>query len=73
MQAAFVRLKNAEIHVSRNNFFDALADTRITCDASKEGLGAVFEQRQNCAWVPIAFASQFLNSAESHYSINELA
>ena len=72
MQSALIRLKNAVFQVTQNKFFDTLADTRITCDASKEGLGAVLEQRQHCSWVPIAFASRFLNAAESHYSINEL-
>ncbi len=72
MQSALIRLKNAVIQVTQNKFFDAQADTRITCDASKEGLGAVLEQRQHCSWVPIAFASRFLNAAESHYSVNEL-
>ena len=69
MQSALTRLKNAAIQVTQNKFFDALADTRIT---SKEGLGAVLEQRQHCSWVPIAFTSRFLNAAETHYSINEL-
>ncbi len=45
MQQALDRLKRAVMHVVQNKFFDTHADTRITCDASKEGLGAVLEQR----------------------------
>ena len=42
------------------------------CDASKSGLGAVLEQKQQQVWTPIAFASHFLNAAEMRYSTNEL-
>ena len=31
--------------------------TKITCDASKFGLGATLEQKFNDIWEPIAFAS----------------
>ena len=70
MQLALTRLKRAVMHVTQNKFFDSRAETRITCDASKDRLGAVLEQRLNCSWVPFAFASRFLN--ETTYSINEL-
>ena len=72
IQKALDRLKQAVLNVVQNKFFDTHADTRITCDASKEGLGAVLEQRHKCTWVPIAFTSRFLNSAKAKYSINEL-
>ncbi len=39
MQSALTNLKKAVMHVTQNKFFDARADTRITCDASKDGLG----------------------------------
>ena len=46
---------------------------RIICDASKQGLGAVLQQRQdNSNWKPIGFASRFLTDFETKYSINEL-
>lgn len=48
-------------------FFDVNRQSRITCDASQEGLGAVIEQFYADNWYPIAFASRSLTSAESNY------
>ena len=46
---------------------------RIICDASKNGPGAVLQQKQsNNEWRPICFASRFLTDFETKYSINEL-
>ena len=45
---------------------------RVKCDASRSGLGAALEQNTPEGWKPIAFASQFLNSTEERYSVNEL-
>ena len=47
-------------------------DVRVKCDASRSGLGAALEQNTSDGWKPIAFASQFLNSTEELYSVNEL-
>ena len=42
-------------------------------DASHSGLGAALEQEiEKDVWVPIAFASRFLNDQEKKYSTNEL-
>ena len=47
--------------------------TRVKCDASHSSLGACLEQEtEEGLWVPISFASRFLNSAELKYSTNEL-
>ncbi len=70
--AAFHQLKVAVNNVVKNTHFNAAAATRLTCDASKSGLGAVLEQRHDAEWKPIAYASRFLNTAELRYSINEL-
>ena len=48
-------------------FFDPKLQTKITCDASKFGLGATLEQKFNNIWEPIAFASRTLTRAESNY------
>ena len=46
---------------------------RVKCDASHSGLGACMEQETDAGlWVPILFASRFLNSSELKYSTNEL-
>ena len=58
-------LKLAIGKIAKNSHFDATAKTRLTCDASHTGLGAVLEQFQNAVWTPIAFASRFLNAAEA--------
>ena len=45
----------------------------VKCDASHSGLGAALGQEiENDVWVPIAFASRFLNDQEKKYSTNEL-
>ena len=53
-------------HVKRN------CPLRITCNASKAGLGTVLQQQENGEWKPISFASRFLTEVESKYSINDL-
>ena len=52
--------------------FDIHRDTRIVCDASRNGLSAVLEQLISDEWRPIPFASRYLNDAEKKYSTNEL-
>ena len=45
----------------------------MKCDASHSGLGAALEQEiEKDDWVPIVFASRFLNGQEKKYSTNEL-
>ena len=46
--------------------------TRIICYASKEGLGAVLQQKQNTEGETTHYASRFLTEFETNYSINEL-
>ena len=46
-------------------------ETRVKCDASRQGLGAALEQLDSEGWKTVAFASRFLNSNEERYSINE--
>ena len=53
--------------------YDQGRNSRVKCDASHSGLGAALEQEiENDVWVPIAFASRFLNDQEKKYSTNEL-
>ena len=52
--------------------FDIHRETRIICDASHDGLGAVLEQYSASGWHPISFASRYLNPAEKKYSTNDL-
>ena len=53
--------------------YDQSRNSRVKCDASHSGLGAALEQEiEKDVWVPIAFASRFLNDQEKKYSTNEL-
>ena len=53
--------------------YDQNPNTRVKCYASHSVLGAALEQEvESDIWVPIAFASQFLNDQEKKYSTNEL-
>ena len=47
--------------------FDAKLPTRVSCDASSTGLGAILEQQIDDQWYPIACASRSLTSAEQNY------
>ena len=54
-------------------YYDPSKQTRVKCDASHSGLGATLDQWSDPdEWVPIAFASRYLNSQEIKYSTNEL-
>ena len=54
-------------------YYDPSKQTRVKCDASHSGLGATLDQwSDQDEWVPIAFASRYLNSQEIKYSTNEL-
>ena len=55
------------------NYYNPSRETRVKCDASHSGLGATLEQwSEQKEWVPIAFASRYLNTQEKKYSTNEL-
>ena len=70
---AFEEIKKAVVNIALLNYYDPSKETRIKCDASHSGLGATLDQwsDQN-EWVPIAFASRYLNSQEKKCSTNEL-
>ena len=58
--------------ITQNKLFNQNLDTRVVWDASTSGLGVALEQNFPEGWVAIAYASQFLNSREEKYSVNEL-
>ena len=59
--AAFQNIKNAIKNTVEQKHFNINNETRVKCDASKKGLGACLEQKENNNWQPIAYASRFLN------------
>ena len=69
---AFKNILNAVKNITENRHFVSDRDTRIVCDASREGIGAALEQNTPNGWATIAYASRFLNSCEQKYSVNEL-
>ena len=69
---AFQQLKSFVKNIVELRHFDIHRETRIICDASHDGLGAVLEQYGASGWHPISFASRYLNPAEKKYSTNEL-
>ena len=48
-------------------FFDPNISTRMSCDASNTGLGAILEQKHGEDWYPVAYASRSLTSSERNY------
>ena len=48
-------------------FYDIQLPTRVSSDASTEGLGAVMEQQHPDGWLPLAFASRSLSVSEQNY------
>ena len=48
-------------------FYNPLLPIKVSCDASKRGLGAVLEQKEIERWHPIAYASRTLNKSEQNY------
>ena len=48
-------------------FFDPNLPTKVSCDASSTGLGAVLEQKHEEHWFPVAYGSRSLTSSERNY------
>ena len=48
-------------------FDNSLLPIKVSCDASKKGLGVVWEQKENEHWHPIAYASHSLNKSEQNH------
>ena len=71
-QISVENLKKQVANIVELRHFDIHRDTRIVCDASHNGHGAVLEQLNSDGWRPISFASRYLNEAEKKYSTNEL-
>ncbi|XP_062403787.1 uncharacterized protein K02A2.6-like [Sardina pilchardus] len=68
-QQAFELLKKALIKAPVMAYYTLGRPTRITCDASPVGLGAILEQQQlDGVWKPVYYASRKLTPTESRYS-----
>ena len=69
---AFKNILNFVTEITQYKHFDQQLKTRINCDASNTGLGSALEKNSPEGWIPVAYASRFLNSLEERYSVNEL-
>lgn len=49
-------------------FFDPSKPTKISTDASKDGLGAALLQRHDETWQPVAYASRSMTETEQRYA-----
>ena len=65
-------IKNCIANATENVHHNPLLQTRVKCDAARSGLGTALEQLTVDGWKPVAFTSQFLNSCEEQYNVNEL-
>ena len=63
-QVAFTKVKDILSHSPVLQFFDVKKPVRISCDASKSGLGAVLLQDNK----PVAFTSRSMTDAETRYA-----
>ena len=70
---AFKSIINLVAKIPSLFHYDSSKKSRVKCGASHNGLGAYLEQEiEPGVWTPTAFASRFLNNAETKYSTNEL-
>ena len=70
--SALDKIKAEISKITEKKHFDKQRNTRLKCDASHTGLGAVLVEQYPKGWFPIAYACRFLNEAEIKYSTNEL-
>ena len=54
------------------SFFDPDKPTRLSTDASRQGLGFVLQQKKGDNWLLIQAGSRFLSDTESRYAVIEL-
>ena len=71
-EEAFQRLRKAIQQITEIKHFKKNQPMRIVCDASREGLGAVLQQKTDEGWRAVHFASRFVITFEQKYSNNEL-
>ncbi|XP_041483070.1 uncharacterized protein K02A2.6-like [Lytechinus variegatus] len=67
-EKAWCELKEALMSQPVLHFYDCTKPTKISADASKNGLGAVLLQQHEQNWHPIAYASRAMTDAETRYA-----
>ena len=71
-QQAFDATKNALTTSPVLSYFDASKPTRLSTDASRQGLGFTLQQNTAGTWSLIQAGSRFLKDTESRYAVIEL-
>lgn len=66
-EKAWCQLKEALTQEPVLHFYDSREPTKLSADASKNGLGAVLLQQHDQNWFPIAYASRAMTDAETRY------
>ena len=69
---AFSRVKTSLTAPPVLSFFAIGKETRLSTDASRQGLGFILQQKTGDKWALIQAGSRFLSDAESRYAIIEL-
>ncbi|XP_054590187.2 retrovirus-related Pol polyprotein from transposon 412 [Nothobranchius furzeri] len=67
-EQCFLKLKEILTQEPVLKFYDPERSTRISADASQHRLGAVLLQQHEEQWLPVAYASRALTSAETRYA-----
>ena len=71
-EKVFQLIKEEIKHITEMKHFERNQPLRIICDASKERLGTVLQQKTDEVLQATHFAFRFLTTFEQKYSINEL-
>ena len=67
-ESAFKLIKEELCKPTVLSLYSPNAETKVTADASSNGLGAVLLQKNNSVWKPVAFASRSMTKTETHYA-----
>ena len=71
-EGAFSNIKKSLTTPPVLSFFDITKPTRLTTDASKQGVGFILQQKPADDWTLVQAGSRFLSDAESRYATIEL-
>ena len=71
-QEAFAKVKTSLTTSPLLSFFDMTKPTRLSTDASRQGLGFVLQQQTGGEWTLVQAGSRFLSDAETRYAVIEL-
>lgn len=64
----FELLKQTVSNAPVLQLYNPKLDTKISCDASKKGLGAILQQKHGDDWLAVAFGSRATTETESRYA-----